>query len=102
MREKLAATGMRQPVPLRDRTPDLHRRTESGLYTAVLRGEEVQRWIEDRGFTGRYVCLDDEDDFLSGQPLVQTNFAEGLTAEIADRCIRLLREPVEVGNDDRD
>jgi hypothetical protein len=84
MRDKLATAGMKRPVPLVDKTPDLGDDTSRG------RGLEVNAWLNRTGFRGRYVCLDDDHDFLPGQPLVRTHFEFGLTSEIADQCIRVL------------
>lgn len=89
MRGKLIAAGMRHPVPLIDRTPDLASSNTAGS-RAQVRGLEVNAWIAATGFTGRFVCVDDDRDFLPGQPLVQTTADEGLTAIHADKCIRIL------------
>lgn len=90
MRGKLIAKGMRHPCPLRDKTPDLRREQRDELIDTV-RGREIAAWIDRASFEGRYVCLDDDGDFLPGQPLVQTTFDMGLTEEHADRCIAILR-----------
>lgn len=89
MRGRLISKGMRHPCPIRDKTPDLSR--DGGTVERHCRGLEVNAWIDRIGYEGRYVCLDDDGDFLPGQPLVQTNFMTGLTAAEADRCIELLR-----------
>lgn len=88
MRGQLIAAGMRSPCPLIDSTPDLYTR---GAERSPPRGEEVKAWIESRGFTGRYVCVDDDADFLPEQPLVRTTWQKGFTKEHADECIRILR-----------
>lgn len=89
MRGRLIAKGMRHPCPLRGRTPDLSEK-DGVIQIGARRGEEVKEWIERQGFKGRFVCLDDDGDFLPGQPLIQTTFETGLTAEHADRCIEIL------------
>lgn len=92
MRGRLKKAGMRSPIPLRDKTPVLDSVWKgSRLLIARIRGDEVRKWIEDSGFTGAYVCLDDDADFHPDQPLVKTTFQHGLTASHADQCIKLLR-----------
>lgn len=93
MRSKLIAAGMRDPVPLIGYTPDLDEPARPGcvINLAPTRGREVQQWIDTNGFSGPYVCLDDEvHDFLPAHPLVQTTFHNGLMREHADACIAIL------------
>lgn len=98
MRGRLIEKGMRHPCPLRGKTPDLsEQQTKGVIQIGARRGEEVKAWIEANRFKAPYVCLDDDSDFLEGQPLVQTTFETGLTAEHADRCIALLRQPTSTG-----
>lgn len=102
VRGKLVAAGMRHPCPLRDRTPDLSYKVTPegrGLYAGVRRGEEVKHWIESHGYEGPYCCIDDDSDFLPGQPLVKTSFNDGITAEHANRVIEILRGAVTVTPD---
>lgn len=49
----------------------------------VTRGTEVQQWIEDHDFTGKYVILDDDSDFLLTQKphFIQTGHEEGFCYE---------------------
>jgi hypothetical protein len=88
MRSRLYCAGAKHPVPLRDKTPDLSPR--GGQVERYQRGLEVNAWINNIGFEGKFVCLDDDADFLPGQPLVQTTFETGLTEAHADRCISIL------------
>lgn len=88
MRAKLAAKGMRAPVPLYDKTPDLD--PEDGALSRRCRGHEIDAWIDRVGYSGWYVCLDDDSDFLPGQPLVKTRSEQGLTAADAEACIAIL------------
>lgn len=91
MRGRLIQAGMRSPVPLRDKTPCLDSQYKDGkIVVARIRGDEIKQWIDDRDFKGKYVCLDDDPDFHPDQPLVQTTFTHGLTAEEAERCIDIL------------
>ena len=89
MRGKLIAKGARSPCPLRGKTTDLSSR--GGTIERHSRGLEVNAWIQSAGFKGRFVCVDDDGDFLPGQNLVQTTFETGLTAAHAERCITLLK-----------
>jgi hypothetical protein len=41
-------------------------------------------------YAGPYVCVDDDDDFRAGQPLVQIDPDVGLTRLDAERCIEIL------------
>jgi len=94
MRGKLIAKGMRHPVPLRGKTPDLSEQQMKGvIQIGARRGEEVKHWIQANGFKGSFVCVDDDSDFLEDQPLVQTTFEYGLTPAHADRCISILLKP---------
>jgi hypothetical protein len=80
LRGILVGAGMRHPCPVVDKTPG----------GGGFRGNQIADWLESTGFEGRFVCLDDDSDFLPSQPLVQTENQLGLTAEHADRCIALL------------
>lgn len=93
MRGLLIEAGMRSPVPLRDRTPDLTTKTHTGsqILKAVGRGMEVNAWLDNIGFEGRYCCIDDDSDFLPGQPLVKTTFQSGMLDSHADQCIAILK-----------
>lgn len=102
MRQKLVDKGIRYPCPLRDKTPDFSfdgpRRLEDPRLRSIeanlsryQRGREVSAWIAEHRFSGRYVCVDDDADFLPIQPLVRTSFQQGLTVERADRCIDILK-----------
>lgn len=78
-------------APVIGETPDLTAKRPSGVYVAVKRGEEVAAWINShQHVVEKYVCVDDGDDFLPGQPLVLTSMEFGLTHQDAQECIRLL------------
>ena len=87
-RAMFAIYGWRQ-APVIGETPDLAMRRESGLFVATKRGEEVAKFMTlwGPGIITHYVCLDDDGDFLDGQPLVQTDMREGLQEEHVDRCV---------------
>ncbi len=80
LREILLKAGMRSPCPVIDKTPG----------GGGFRGNQIAEWLENTGFDGSFVCLDDDSDFLPSQPLVQTDNQVGLTAQKADECIRVL------------
>lgn len=53
-----------------------------------IRGEEVKAWlVEGHVSVSEYAVLDDDSDFLDGQPLFKTENRRGLTPEIADAVI---------------
>lgn len=87
MRKVLSDTGMIKDPPIIGYTPvSKYRR---------LRGDEIEEWIDGsipptKLKSLRYVCLDDDDDFLPDQPLVRTNIETGLTEFDARKCIALL------------
>lgn len=89
---------VRKSVKFFDVTPDLRGKP---------RGEEVQAWLDDysKKFGGstetevtRYAILDDDRDFLDGQPLFKTMFEYGLTDEIAKQVIEYLNDESDVGH----
>jgi hypothetical protein len=72
-------------------TPVLDRRTDSGLYVAKVRGDEIQAWLDEHPEVNRFVIVDDDSDMAHLAPhLVKTNGREGLTAELTDDVIRRL------------
>jgi hypothetical protein len=74
-------------IVMRGKTPDFH---DNG---PNRRGREVAEWL--RAFQGShcgapYVCLDDDSDFLPGQPLVWVDPDVGLQVADIDAAFRLL------------
>lgn len=67
-----------------DVTPDLQRGAVWGM---VYRGFEIKQWLDAHPGTKQYAILDDSYDFLWGQHLFRTTWAEGLTDEITDNVI---------------
>jgi hypothetical protein len=57
------------------------------IWGMVYRGFEIKEWLGRHPGARRYAILDDSDDFLWGQHLFRTTWAEGLTDEIADAVI---------------
>ena len=85
--------GWKNP-PIIGQTPNLDRRHISPEGNEpVLRGHEIQYWLDhacvdmvkDKRIiepaTFKYVILDDDSDFLEGQPLVKTSWETGLLPE---------------------
>lgn len=63
------------------------------------RGQEISEWIESHEI-GNFVILDDEIDMIENFPLcrnhiVETSFLEGLTPELAEQAIEILRGGLE-------
>lgn len=77
-----------------DRTPHLHA-GEGPTYRHLERGAEVEHWLCEYLSTGapvqKYAIIDDDSDFMPGQPLFQTSYESGLTKEIADAVAIHLR-----------
>jgi hypothetical protein len=74
-------------------TPYLDKKTESGLWAAVPRGLEIQKWLDDYGRhpIESFVILDDDKDMEHLMPfLIQTPFEVGLSEADADRAIEML------------
>lgn len=65
-------------------TKDMQRGSQRGV---VDRGIEVQEWLDRHPKVTQYAILDDDADFLPNQWLFKTNFADGITEEIAQSVI---------------
>ncbi len=70
----------RRVVKLLDKTPNL-----SGI-----RGDEVNKWLEQHPEVKRYAILDDDSDFHPDQPLFKTSWDTGITDEIMYKVILYL------------
>lgn len=64
-------------------------RTDSGR-SMRPRGAEVADWMALHPEYKIYAILDDDSDFLEGQPLFRTDWKVGLTEEIANKVIEHL------------
>ena len=63
--------------------------------SSVTRGTEVAAWLEaNAAGSTRYVCLDDDADYLPGQPLVQTDLDLGLQDADVAACREILSDRV--------
>jgi len=59
---------------------------ETPRLRAEKRGEEVKRWLNETDqVIEKYVILDDDSDFLEGQPLIQTETSKGFTEKVAQK-----------------
>lgn len=57
------------------------------------RGNQIQRWIHDNNFEGKFIILDDNADMEHLLPkLVQTSWANGLREEHIEKCLKLFGE----------
>lgn len=68
-------------------------RNKSGIHTDVVRGDEIQAWLDDNPEVTRFVIIDDDGDMKHLMPhLLLTHGCEGLTDEITDTAIRRLND----------
>lgn len=75
-----------------DFTPDLTNLSEKGLIIiAGGRWMEIMAWLKDHPETSGFVVLDDEREAEIPGRFVQTSMETGLTAEMADCAIKLLK-----------
>ena len=81
-RHLLWIAGFNDPIPVIDKTPTLEFKT--------LRGQEVEAWRIANKHVGKYICIDDDSDYLPSQRLVQTNSEYGLTEDDCDKCVAIL------------
>jgi hypothetical protein len=73
------------------KTPVLDGKLPSGLFTAVVRGHEIQAWLDENPGYDRIAILDDDGDMAHLVPrLVLTHGIEGLNTEKVDEAICLL------------
>jgi hypothetical protein len=78
-------------------TPYLYRKTECGLWAAVPRGLEIQKWLDEyeRETVESFVIIDDDKDMEHLLPrLIHTPFECGLTEADADKAINMLLAPM--------
>ena len=74
-----------------DCTPNLDRRSDSGIYIASTRGEEIATWLDRYPTVPRFVILDDGADMDGLEiALVQIDSECGLTIADAEKAIQIL------------
>lgn len=78
-------------VDVIDITPDLCRKTESGLWMSAIRGEEIADWLRNNEVDA-YVILDDDRDMLDEQLpfFVRTNFEDGFNEQCFKSALKIL------------
>lgn len=55
-----------------------------------IRGDEINKWIKDNNFKGKYCVIDDEEKTYDYQPRIVTSYAEGMTKADVTRIIKFL------------
>lgn len=62
-----------------------------------FRGAEIDDWLSSHSELGitHHAILDDDNDFMPGQPLFQTSWQEGLTKEIMNDVINYLNDSID-------
>jgi len=83
------------PGDVIDITPNEVDVVDSGsaeFYDLVDRGLEIEQWIKDNNFTGKYLILDDTPDFNREQlnHYVKTKPSTGLTMDDVKKCLEIL------------
>lgn len=64
------------------------------LVDLSYRGAEIQKWIDENKFEGRFAIVDDNDDMKELKShLFLTTFDEGLTEDIAESIIKYFNDP---------
>lgn len=73
-----------------DKTPDLYDDLNAGKH--ILRGDEIQAWLDNHPEVTRYAILDDDSDILDEQKpnFFKTTFKTGLTDDTANSVIEHL------------
>jgi hypothetical protein len=92
LRDRLTELLRAHGLSISDWTPSIDRRTDTGIYLATERGEEIQLWLDENPDAPRFVILDDHADMahLSAH-LLQTESSTGLTDVLAEEAIRRLK-----------
>jgi hypothetical protein len=89
------------PGEVIDITPEGSQQLESGLFTGVIRGEEIKEWLSHHPEVISYVIIDDNKDMLDEQLpyFVKTSgnythedsiMGYGLTKKCAEKAIKIL------------
>lgn len=85
------------PGEVIDITPNEVDVVDSGaaeFYDLVDRGLEIEQWIKNNNFSGRYVIIDDITDFTEEQTkhYVKTDTNVGLTMDNVEQAINILKQ----------
>lgn len=72
--------------------PMLYDVTSSIREHGSVRGDEIQKWLDEHPEVERYAILDDDSDMLESQMpnFFQTTWKKGITKEIVDKVIKHL------------
>ena len=67
---------------------------KTGYWEYKKRGEEIKKWINDNSFTGNYVIIDDDHDFLDEQVpyCVFTHPLDGIDKNDVEKVIQILNK----------
>lgn len=87
-RERLERQGLNTNAII-DRTPVM---PLPGGAESMERGKEIKAWLDEHPDVTVYAILDDDSDFMPGQPLFKTSWQTGLTREVAEAVITHLKE----------
>lgn len=82
--------------PFLGRTPDLPGTPVGALIQPATRGQEIQSWIHQNHFTGRFCIIDDMPPMCfhpHEAKLIRTSMSHGLTAEAAAKAETMLIGP---------
>ena len=82
LQELITNSGFNKNIKVIDKTPVLHRQ----------RGEEIQQWLDDNNFTGKYIIIDDDSDMCHLLPvLVRCDCQLGFTIYDYQKALKLLQ-----------
>lgn len=89
--EVLKRNGLKADIV--DKTPNLDRKLESGLWTSKIRGDEIQAWL-DENECEQYLIIDDDRDMLEKQKerFICTDAEHGFTKKQLHTAIEMLQE----------
>ena len=82
LQELITNSGFDKNIKVIDKTPVLYRQ----------RGEEIQQWLDDNNFTGKYIIIDDDSDMCHLLPvLVRCDCQLGFTIYDYQKALKLLQ-----------
>lgn len=82
LQELITNSGFNKNIKVIDKTPVLYRQ----------RGEEIQQWLDDNNFTGKYIIIDDDSDMGHLLPvLVRCDCQLGFTIYDYQKALKLLQ-----------
>lgn len=82
LQELLTKSGFNSDIKVIDKTPVLYQQ----------RGYEIQQWIDDHNFKGKFIIIDDDSDMCHLLPaLVRTDCQLGFTIYDYNKALRILK-----------